>query len=231
MIDGADGETRTRTALRHYPLKIACLPISPRRHYENSTGPEGEKQTGRTTTINEAFRQTFCYFGMSLAFESPASPPATCGAAGAIAPPDSPEVEAGDSTTFCITPPTVFGCFAAKYAKVKLVMKNTVARTAVVRERKLADPVAPKRLPDAPLPNAAPMSAPLPCCRRTRPMIATATIRCTTNAIENKKSMKYSKTPLGACRFADRQKLGRYQRSAAHQPAIDIRQGKQLGSI
>jgi hypothetical protein len=29
---GADGETRTRTALRHYPLKIACLPIPPRRH-------------------------------------------------------------------------------------------------------------------------------------------------------------------------------------------------------
>ena len=29
---GAVGETRTRTALGHYPLKIACLPIPPRRH-------------------------------------------------------------------------------------------------------------------------------------------------------------------------------------------------------
>ena len=29
---GADGETRTRTACGHYPLKIACLPIPPRRH-------------------------------------------------------------------------------------------------------------------------------------------------------------------------------------------------------
>src|SRR5690242_13719877 len=40
--------------------------------------------------------------------------------------------------------------------------KNTVAHTAVERERKFALPVAPNKLPDAPLPNEAPMSAPLP---------------------------------------------------------------------
>src|SRR5574343_485280 len=45
----------------------------------------------------------------------------------------------------------------------------------VVRLRKLADPVAPKRLPEAPLPKTAPISAPLPCCIRTKPIIATAT--------------------------------------------------------
>jgi hypothetical protein len=28
----ADGRTRTVTALRHYHLKVACLPIPPRRH-------------------------------------------------------------------------------------------------------------------------------------------------------------------------------------------------------
>jgi hypothetical protein len=28
---GADGRSRTGTPLRHYPLKIACLPIPPHR--------------------------------------------------------------------------------------------------------------------------------------------------------------------------------------------------------
>ena len=44
-----------------------------------------------------------------------------------------------------------------------------------MRDRKLAEPAAPKRLPDEPLPNAAPMSAPLPCCSSTNPQIAAAT--------------------------------------------------------
>ena len=30
--DGAEGESRTRTTVGHYPLKIACLPIPPLRH-------------------------------------------------------------------------------------------------------------------------------------------------------------------------------------------------------
>ncbi len=34
---GADDETRTRTACGHYPLKIACLPIPPRRHIVAAT--------------------------------------------------------------------------------------------------------------------------------------------------------------------------------------------------
>jgi hypothetical protein len=29
---GAEGETRTRTGVAHYPLKIACLPVPPLRH-------------------------------------------------------------------------------------------------------------------------------------------------------------------------------------------------------
>ena len=48
------------------------------------------------------------------------------------------------------------------------------AQTAVERERKLALPVAPNRLPEAPLPNEAPMSAPLPCWIRIRPIMASA---------------------------------------------------------
>ena len=52
-------------------------------------------------------------------------------------------------------------------------MKNTVASTAVDRLRKFAEPEAPNRLPDDPLPNDAPMSAPFPCCSSTSAMIAT----------------------------------------------------------
>ena len=54
-------------------------------------------------------------------------------------------------------------------------------RTAVVRDRKLALPVAPNRLPEAPLPKTAPMSAPLPCWIRIRPIIASAVRICSTS--------------------------------------------------
>src|SRR5689334_4153655 len=57
-------------------------------------------------------------------------------------------------------------------------MKNTAAQTAVERDRKFALPVAPNRLPDAPLPNEAPMSAPLPCCTSTRPIMTSAARIC-----------------------------------------------------
>ena len=50
-----------------------------------------------------------------------------------------------------------------KYANAKVLTKKMVASTAVVRDKKLALPLAPNRLPEPPLPNAAPMSAPLPC--------------------------------------------------------------------
>ena len=66
------------------------------------------------------------------------------------------------------------------YASPSVATKNTVATAAVLRDRKFAEPVAPKRLPEAPPPNAAPMSAPLPCCRSTRTMIAIAESTCTT---------------------------------------------------
>ena len=50
-----------------------------------------------------------------------------------------------------------------KYAKASVVTKKMAASTEVVRDKKLAPPVAPNKLPDVPLPKAAPMSAPLPC--------------------------------------------------------------------
>jgi hypothetical protein len=78
--------------------------------------------------------------------------------------------------TLSITLPDAVGLFIAMYARPRLVMKNTAAKTPVKRDRKLAEPDAPNKLPDAPLPKAAPMSAPLPCCSNTKPTTAMPTI-------------------------------------------------------
>lgn len=80
-----------------------------------------------------------------------------------------------------------FGLYEPMYVRPSVVTKNTAANAAVVRERKLAEPEAPNKLPDEPLPNAAPMSAPLPCCNNTRPMMPSAESTCTTtkNVLNN----------------------------------------------
>jgi hypothetical protein len=79
------------------------------------------------------------------------------------------------------------------YANNSVLIKKTVANTAVVRDKKLALPLAPKRLPDPPLPNAAPMSAPFPCWTRINPTMATAEIIWTANKIVNKTFINNSK--------------------------------------
>src|SRR5205823_12358775 len=95
-------------------------------------------------------------------------------AAGAEVPGISAAPEAGTAGAgaTCARSSTLLDCGARrlpKYASASVQTKNTLASTAVVRERKLALPEAPKRLPEAPLPKAAPMSAPLPCWMRMRP--------------------------------------------------------------
>jgi len=60
-----------------------------------------------------------------------------------------------------------------------VVTKNTVANAAVLRDKKLALPEAPNRLPELPLPKAAPMSAPLPCWMRISPTMPSAESICT----------------------------------------------------
>ncbi len=67
-----------------------------------------------------------------------------------------------------------------KYASASVLPRNTVAMMAVAREKKLALPDAPKMLPEAPLPKAAPISAPLPCCIRINPTMMSAEITCAT---------------------------------------------------
>jgi hypothetical protein len=73
-----------------------------------------------------------------------------------------------------------------KYASANVAVKNTVANTAVVRDKKLALPLAPNKLPEPPLPKAAPMSAPLPCWIRIKTIIEIAEIICTVRMIVTK---------------------------------------------
>lgn len=64
-------------------------------------------------------------------------------------------------------------------AKVRVARKKTVAQAAVERDRKLALPVAPNKLPEEPPPpKDAPISAPLPCWINTRPIITKADKSC-----------------------------------------------------
>src|SRR5439155_16163925 len=113
------------------------------------------------------------YFGISEDFSPGAAGAGAegAGAAGLISIFDSTPGFAGTSRC-CVTPPDFDG--EEKYVSPRLVAKNTAARTAVVRERKLAAPEEPKRLPAEPLPKAAPMSAPLPCCSSTSTTMLTA---------------------------------------------------------
>ena len=51
-----------------------------------------------------------------------------------------------------------------------------VAKTAVDLDKKLAQPLDPNIVPEAPAPNAEPMSAPFPFCRRIKTTIIIAVI-------------------------------------------------------
>jgi len=66
-----------------------------------------------------------------------------------------------------------------RYAKLKLVTKNRAANTAVNFENKVLVPRAPNTVPDAPEPNPAPASAPLPRCSSTSAIIISASNTCT----------------------------------------------------
>src|SRR5690606_31056395 len=74
-------------------------------------------------------------------------------------------------------------CSVEKYASARLVTKNVVASSAVVLDRKFAEPRAPKTVPDAPAPKPVPASAPLPRCRSTSPTIIRHTSICNIKTI------------------------------------------------
>lgn len=75
---------------------------------------------------------------------------------------------------FSSTEPEPDGRTPLVNARPKVQTKKMVAATPVMRERKLALPEAPNKLPELPEPKAAPMSAPLPCCTRIRPIMINA---------------------------------------------------------
>ena len=154
--------------LRHCPLKTACLPISPRR---------------RSTAFDQRLRQQraaphrlFRHFARLRSRRlAGAAPIARARRAGGVAR-RLPALRRPWPRAFRRYPAASGSmpvpCDVANHVSPRLDAKNSAARTAVVRDRKLADPAAPNRLPDEPLPNAAPMSAPLPCWSSTSPQIA-----------------------------------------------------------
>src|SRR5205807_6112392 len=101
---------------------------------------------------------------------------------------------------------------------------------AVVRDRKFAEPLAPNRLPEAPLPKAAPTSAPLPCWSSTRPMMQSATTTSTMRISVNQKSILHS-PELSPRRSADRDKVLCRERSPTDQAAVDVGHREQLGGV
>jgi hypothetical protein len=182
-------------SFRHYPLKIACLPISPRRLKTNiltcfSPFVQRTLRYNKVKTKLKIANSIPDHFGIWLA--CPAAPAgafvagACCagaslfgtafGAAGAL-PAGAAGVAgawAGAAGSLSITPLFAGACLCPTKASASVAAKKIAAARPVDFDKKLEEPVAPKRLPDAPEPNAAPMSAPLPCCISTRPMIAKA---------------------------------------------------------
>src|SRR5664279_4243676 len=125
----------------------------------------------------------------------------------------------------------------ALYARNSVETKNTAAHTAVDRERKLALPVAPNRLPDAPLPNDAPMSAPLPCWISTSPIMTSAVKICSARTrfirmfilLRLRNVRPSARGSRG--RSADGDKVLGVQRRATDQAAIDVGLGKQRRGV
>src|SRR6476620_6612713 len=180
----------------------------------------------------------FRYFGTSAG----ALPGAGAGAGTppvAVTPPvagDGSGTSPGLAGTTCsITPfsitPCGTPCLDPKYVSATLVTKNTVARSAVVRDRKLAEPAAPKRLPDDPLPNAAPMSAPFPCCSNTKPQTAIAASTCSTKVADSIRFIRYLPFVEPPSSPTNCQELAGVERCTTHQRTIDIRHRKQRRGV
>src|SRR5574343_1535618 len=115
-------------------------------------------------------------------------------------------------------------------------MYNTVFKTAVVRDRKLALPLAPNRLPELPLPKAAPMSAPLPCWIKIRPIMASADSSCAASRTVTRTLMLIPRFVAMGNRHSagcgnDGQEVWRLECRPPDQAAIDVRLSQQLRGI
>src|SRR3989344_2010834 len=140
--------------------------------------PQGSVYTNFTTSAyNYTFRVTS--FGSRVKRETRIPKPylgtsGVLGAAGTSLGGAGISTFAGCSTTTLLVTLAGTVCCAYSHASPRLERKNTVPRIAVVRVRKFAEPRLPNNVCEAPLPKAAPISAPLPCCSRIRPISPTA---------------------------------------------------------
>ena len=118
--------------LRHCPLKTACLPISPRRpacHF--GTSPDFRRRSVPVTTVGAArcpVRSRRCRRRRPAAGRRPPAPRA-CRRSSAPAFPSRPAAS-----------PRRCPFVRANQVRPRLERKNTAARIAVVRDRKLAEP-------------------------------------------------------------------------------------------
>ena len=148
-----------RHGLRHCPLKTACLPIPPHRPDESCTRFHSPPVSGADGSLSPKPSSSGRTGNASIDSAVSSSEDSTLEI--------SVSEEAGSSIRLVAT-----GRLNPMYASARLDAKNKVANTAVERERKLADPLAPNTVPEAPDPKAAPASAPFPRCSRTSPIIS-----------------------------------------------------------
>src|SRR6185369_13905229 len=108
--------------------------------------PQDSVSTNSTTTANRKFAlpQVHAYFGISVDFSAGAAGAAGAGAEGAGAAGFTSSFWSAGTSSCWTTLPDFDG--APKYVSPRLVAKNTAARTAVERDRKLAAPAEPNRL-------------------------------------------------------------------------------------
>src|SRR6185436_11444745 len=98
------------------------------------------------------------------------------------------------------------------------------AKIAVMRDRPVVAPRAPNTVPDAPAPNPAPASAPLPRCNSTRPTIAKAESTCKiVRIVRNIFVYLVCARRSGTSRGDDCQELVGLQRCTANEPTVDVR--------
>jgi len=133
--------------------------------------------------------------GAGVAAAGTASAGAVAGAVGAADGMAAEPCTGAGAVTLSITPaPAEMLPLLAMTDRLRVAAKKIAAASAVDLDRKFEEPDAPNRLPEAPEPKAAPMSAPLPCCNNTRAMMATADRTCTTMTRLNKEFMLFHST-------------------------------------
>src|SRR5258705_13312439 len=121
--------------------------------------------------------------------------------------------------------PPFFWDGAEKWGTPGVGGKNAPARIAGVREGNFDAAGNPKRLPAEPLPKAAPMSAPLPCCRSTSTTMPTAARMWNTRT---NVCILLSDLSVGAGRVPDRHEFFRHQRRPADDTAVHVRHREQF---